>query len=208
MENRNDLMQAKKTEIEHIISNSIIKLSPDSNLHVSEIKDSLFNDGYITITSPQQEAPTMKMMILDPLKNFQRGESIKPGNIKLNIRKLIESLPEITSSCVGLALDIPILKVCAALNIWKVLRNAMAIEIDKRHAIVITALWENCNNKHIIRLEHGFECVNLLCRKLSETEFEWEKYIQIVEQLQKNDNIKLNNDSIWMCEWVSKKYTR
>ena len=50
------------------------------------------------------------------LSSYNKGESIKPGNVKLNIRRLIESLPDLTEAVVGIAMDITILKVCAALN--------------------------------------------------------------------------------------------
>lgn len=208
MKDRFDLMQAKQVELAKIISESIINLSPDSTLKITEIENSLLNGIYIDITPPQEEPPMMRMMTLDSLNNYKKGESIKPGNIRLNIKKLIESLPDITASSVGIVLDIPILKVCAALNVWKVLKNIMTIKIEKIHAIVIIALWNNCNNERIITIEQGFNCVNRLCRDLSKEEFNWEDYIQVIEQLEKNSNIKLGDYGIWLCEWVSKKYTR
>lgn len=65
----------------------------------------------------------MHMLTMDMLNNYRKGESIKPGNILLNFKKLMDSLPEITAAVVSVFYDIPILKVCAALSVWKSLRN-------------------------------------------------------------------------------------
>ncbi len=61
---------------------------------------SFLESGGLLITPPQQEPPMMHMLVMDSLSNYNKGESIKPGNIKLNIRHLIELLPDITAATV------------------------------------------------------------------------------------------------------------
>jgi len=160
------------------------------------------------ITAPQQEPFLMHMLTVDSLRDFNKGESIKPGNIRLNIRRLIEHLPDITVATVEIAMDIPILKVCAALNIWKMLRDVSTVRINKEQAITIIALWENCNQQQRITLEQGFECVKALYRQIEEVELTWEQYINTIDELEKIDSLKIDNEGIWLCEWVSKRYTR
>lgn len=204
---RNDLMEAKKAELKTVITNTCSKVTK-YDFHVEEIERTLLDCRCLTITPPQEEPAKMYMITLDSLTDYRKGSSIKPGNIRINIKHLIDSLPEIISASVSISVDIPILKICAALSIWKILRNLSTIEITKEDAIVIAALWKNCDNKHKIPVEEGFDKVNIICKGVSEKEFTWEQYIQVLDLLEKINSIKLDEDGIWLCEWVSRDYTK
>lgn len=208
LENRNDLLENKKNEIASIIEKTTYDLLGENDINSLDIIRYFIESGGLLITAPQQEPILMHMLTVDSLQNFNKGESIKPGNIKLNIRRLIEHLPDITVATVEIATDIPILKVCAALNIWKMLRDVATVEINREQAITIIALWENCNQQQRITLEQGFNCVKSLYRQIEETECTWDQYIKTIEDLEKIDSLKLDNEGMWLCEWVSKRYTR
>ena len=122
------------------------------------------------------------------------------------MKKLIDTLPESVEAGVALAMDIPILKVCAALHIWKMARNVMSVEITKEQAVVIMSLWKNADERHIISLEKGWDCANRMCRQTSNKEFTQERYTTILEELERIDSIKVNEDGIWLCEWVAQRY--
>ena len=208
LENRNDLLENKRTEIASIIEKTAQDLFGANDINAQDIMHYLDESGGILITAPQQEPFLMHMLTMDSLRDFNKGESIKPGNIKLNIRNLIKYLPDITVATVEIATDIPILKVCAALNIWKMLRDVSTVSINKEQAITIIALWENCNQQQRITLEHGFECVKALYRQIEEVEFSWEQYISTIDELERINSLKIDNEGIWLCEWVCKNYTR
>ncbi len=207
LEDRSDLLENKKAEIVSIIEKTSFSLQK-GDINPKDIMQSLLESGGLLITSPQQEPPMLHMLVIDSLSNYNRGESIKPGNIKLNIRHLIESLPDLIAATVEVATDIPILKVCAALNIWKMLKNITTVEITKEQAIAIIALWGNCNQQQRITLEKGFECFKSLYGNIEISECTWEQYIKVISDLEKIGSLKLDDDGIWLCEWVSKKYTR
>lgn len=208
LENRNDLLENKKTEIASIIERTTYDLLGENDINSQDIIRYFAESGGLLITAPQQEPILMHMLTVDSLRNFNKGESIKPGNIKLNIRRLIEHLPDITVATVEIATDIPILKVCAALNIWKMLRDVATVEINREQAITIIALWENCNQQQRITLEQGFDCVKSLYRQIEETECTWEQYIKTINDLEKIDSLKLDSEGMRLCEGVSKRYTR
>ena len=208
LESRNDLLENKKTEITSIIERTTHDLLSSNDMNSQDIMRYFGESGCLLITAPQQEPFLMHMLTVDSLRDFNKGESIKPGNIRLNIRRLIGHLPDITAATVGIAMDIPILKVCAALNIWKMLRDVSTVRINKEQAIIIIALWENCNQQQRITLEQGFECVKALYRQIEAVEFTWEQYINTIDELEKIDSLKIDDEGIWLCEWVSKSYTR
>lgn len=205
MKEREDLLENKKDEIRNIIQKNLICFSLN-NIDNIEIERSLYDCNCLSITPPLEEPPMMGLLTMDSLKNYHQGRSIKPGNIKVNIKHLIDTLPQIVTCTVSLISDIDVLKICAAISIWKNLRDALTIEIKKEHAIVIIALWKKCNEKHKINLEDGYNATNLLCRQLSENEFTWEQYIDIIDLLTKWACIELDDEGIWLREWVSEKY--
>lgn len=207
LENRNDLLEIKQAEILSIIERTSISLW-EEDISSKDILQSFFKSGGLVITPPQQEPPMMRMLVVDSLNNYNKGESIKPGNIKLNICHLIESLPDLTEAAVGIAMDIPILKVCAALNIWKMLRAVTTVEITKEQAIVVVALWDNCNQQQRITLEKGFECFRSLYESIETSNCTWERYIKLISDLEKIGSLELDSNGIWLHEWVSKRYTR
>ena len=207
LENRNDLLEIKQAEILSIIERTSISLR-EEDISSKDILQSFFKSGGLVITPPQQEPPMMHMLVVDSLHNYNKGESIKPGNIKLNIRHLIEFLPDLTAATVGIAMDIPILKVCAALNIWKMLSAVTTVEITKEQAIVVVALWDNCNQQQRITLEKGFECFRSLYENIETSNCTWEQYIKLISDLEKIGSLELDSNGIWLREWISKRYTR
>lgn len=207
LENRNDLLENKKEELTAIIERTGIPLG-EEDICAKDIMQSFLESGGLIITPPQQEPPMICMVTIDSLSNFKKGESIKPGNIKLNIRNLVKALPDLTAAVVEIAVDIPILKVCAALNIWKMLRDITTVEVTKEQAIAIIALWENCNQQQRITLEKGFECVKAFYKNIEKSEYTWEQYIKIIGELEKMESLELDSEGIWLCEWVGGQYTR
>ena len=208
LENRNDLLEIKKAEIISIIERTNISLRGEEKISSRDIMQSLLKSGGLLITPPQQDPPMMHMLMIDSLSNYNKGESIKPGNVKLNIRHLIESLPNLTADTVEIAMDIPILKVCAALNIWKVLRDIITVEITKEQAIVVVALWDNSNQQQRITLEKGFECFKSLYKNIETSDCTWEQYIKLISDLEKIGCLELDSNGIWLRECVIKRYTR
>lgn len=207
MEARKDLQK----NIEEKIFNDIIEyinsveLNYESDDYSLVYKD-LVSSGFLQITPPEEEPPKMHMLTMDSLKNFQKGNSIKPGNIRLNIRKLIDTIPNVVEMAISIATNIPVLQICSALNIWKALREVLTVEITKEQAFVIVALWKNCNQKQKITLEDGYKATNALCERFSEPKITNIKYNHTIDSLINLQCIELNEGIIWLREWVSKKY--
>lgn len=197
-----DVFDNKKAELIGVIEEK----AGNSEIEADKLFDEFINNGYIKITPPKKEKPMMYFMTFDQLSNYQKGQSVKPGNIVMNIKKLIASISDITAMAVSVYYDIPILKVCSALSIWQKLMDIMTVEIDRKQAVVIIALWKNCNSNHKINIDHGYECVNFLYKELEETEISWSDYNKVIDQLIKLKCIEIIDEVIWLREWVSKEY--
>ena len=207
MKQRNDLKERIEKEITNNVIEYIINAEQgkenDNNFLIYQ---NFLNSGFLQITPPEEEPPMMHMLTMDSLKNYQQGSSIKPGNIRLNIKKLIETIPSVVEMAISIAINMPILQVCAALNIWKTLRNILTVEISREQAFVIVALWKNCNQSREISLENGYIATNALYEKLGETPISDTKYNHTIDALVALQCIELDEGIVWLREWISKQY--
>ncbi|MFI3173345.1 MAG: hypothetical protein R3Y58_13405 [Eubacteriales bacterium] len=207
MEERIDLKRAKEQELIASIYN-IKEIVPFTGENISEdlIYQKLNNNNFITISAPQEPPLMMSLLTMDTLKNYKSGQSIKPGNIKLNIKKLVDCIPSTVPIIYSIIYDNPILQISSALILWKSIKNIMTVEIRKEQAIVLIALWKKCNSDHEISLDEGFIDVKNAFNEFEETEISFEKYNEIIDQLSQIQCIELNNNIIWLREWISKNY--
>lgn len=204
---RTDLQE----NIQEKIKSEISQYMHETSFKGTDINDSLIynqflNSGFLQITPPEEDPPMMQFITMDSLKNYKQGKSIKPGNIRLNIRNLIESIPSAVEMAAGIAIDLPVLKICAALNLWKTIKGFFTVEISKEEAFVIVSLWKNCDSRHEISLEKGFISTNELLKKYEEQGFSNIKYNQVIDSLIKLQCIELTEGVIWLREWISKNY--
>ena len=202
---RHDLQKCCEAELESIISLYLAKLD-EENVGSLSLYQELVDAGFIYITAPKEDRPMMSFLTMDSLKNYYGGRSIKSGNIRLNINTLVSSIPEFTVSAFGIATDAPILKVCAALEIWKTIRDICTVNISKDQAFVIVALWKNCDYYHQITTESGFKASVKLYQQYGEPSISSIKYNHILDSLLDIECIEIEEDVIWLREWISKNY--
>lgn len=203
---RTDLKEKKELELTNVIAKGLEKMDCEyAEKEAERLLHELLNSGCIQISAPKEDF-MMHCLRIDALNSYNSGESIKPGNIFLNIRKLINTIPNIIGFGVSATYDITILKVCSVLNLWINMRNIMTVKINKEQAIVIIALWKNCNYEHKIELVNGHICTNNLMQVLGEDNISWKKYNLIIDQLVQIHCIELEEGIIWLREWISKKY--
>lgn len=205
MKERADLQNKVELQIKEIIGDYIKQSSDNNENNIPTIED-FQEKGFLQIQAPLEEPPMMQFLTLDSLKNYNTGSSIKPGNIKLNIKNLIDNIPSIGEIIISIWAESIELKICAALNLWKALKDISTISITKDQAFVIVALWKNCNSYHKINLNTGYNVTKDLFQKFQEPIPSYEKYNQIIDALIKLECIELTDEEIWLREWISKNY--
>ena len=206
MKQRTDLQNNVTQQLKTTIAETLSNVFSNQNNDVSLIYNNLVRSRFVSISPPLEEPPMMQLLTMDSLRNYKDGSSIKPGNILLNIRKLIEAIPEVVSIGAGMVSDNHIVTVCGALSLWLKLRDIATINISKEQAFVIVALWKNCNSNHKISLDDGFIATNNLFDQYGEPEIPSLKYNMIIDSLVKIECIELTEEIIWLREWISKNY--
>ncbi len=203
---RTDLQDNIIHQLKNVIMKSMQDVLINSDNDASLIYTNLVRNGFISISPPLEAPPMMQFLTMDSLRNYRDGRSIKPGNILLNIRKLMETIPEVVTVGAGMVCDNLIVTICGALSLWIKLRDIATINISKEQAFAIVALWRNCNSCHQISLNDGFVATFDLFNQYGEPELTISKYNMIIDSLVKIESIELTEGIIWLREWISKKY--
>lgn len=210
---RHDLKNNVVRELKSHLENALTNISYTENIKASEIYDFLEKNDYIKITPPSYtylmpppESGAMYCITLDSLKNFNSGRSIKSGNIRLNIKKLINALPDAVSLGIGMSSENPIVVVCGALSLWLKLKDVATISISKEQAFVIVALWKAGNSENKILLNDGFTATNELLKQYGEPQITIKKYNNLIDSLSKMRCIELTEETILLKERISKDY--
>jgi hypothetical protein len=184
-----------KEELKNSITSEISGLSDnDANLIIEK---------YCRITEPKSENPTTEFLTIDSKK--KKGSSIKPGNIFLNMRKLIIDSSEIGLTIAGVAAQ-PYLIPLAALVIWNKVWSRIKIDLDESHAMTIKLMWENRDKeRNWIEEEKAFRLYNDYLESLNRNTIVLREFQSILSDLERMKCIEKTGNGIWwLREWVKK----
>ena len=205
--------ETKRNELVKMIGKSINEEYIDKDYSDPiQIYTDFIKCEFIVLEAPlveRYEGVRLGHLTIDPFKSFSElegGRTIKPGNIILNLRKLIDSIPTITALSVSMAVDIPILRVCSALSLWKEIRDVMTVEITRIQSIVIIALWKFRDHTNHIHLDYGYDRVNYFCETIGEENLSWDDYNKVVDELLKLQCIDICEEVIWLRESITKAW--
>ena len=162
-----------------------------------EIYLNLKENNAIQLTNYQEETKMLSLLICD--KNFQDAKSIKFSNIKINFRLLMNDIPSILQNIVAIN-DNTILKLCAVLNLCNEFKKCTTIKISKKQAMVLVALWKNCNYYKYIDSENGYNAICSFFKKNEQEIPSTVEYNEILDSLEKLSCIEIRNDVIYLVE--------
>lgn len=176
----------------------------------SEIYKDLINIGVIEITPaatpPPQNPPMMQYITFSTSYDFNGVRSIKPANIKLNIKQLILNTPSVADDVETFVNKPLISKVFALLHLFMVFVDTLTIEIKQEQAFVLVALWQNCNGNHQIDLNEGFEAATLLFEKHHKPKLTFGEYNEVIDSLVKIGCMQIIDGTALLKEQISRKY--
>ncbi|MCK4819866.1 hypothetical protein KA005_29140, partial [bacterium] len=134
-----DYDRAKEKEKE-IISNLSFMLH--SNIGLNDGIDQISNkivSSCISIQPPEKKKIVLHLMTMAP-SGRGGGKSTKPGNIVLNIRKLVEAIANGAFAAVS-AYQVPWLGIFGLILLWNSLWSSAQVELSENDAAVIWTMW-------------------------------------------------------------------
>ena len=137
MEPDNEAALHKRSELQSLVKSLFDNSLP---LHADKLASDLFAN-FIVVTPPFRESPGMELITIRH-GGRDRGSSVKPGNVTLNLRKLIVGIASGSLTISG-ALVTPWMLIPGALVVWDSLYSSLEVEIGENEASVIWAMWLN-----------------------------------------------------------------
>jgi hypothetical protein len=211
-----DNAQAKKAELVQMVIDAL----PDQLTNrgdVARALDGMLDIG-VRIKPPEIEIPKLDTNsdlitfeskspnILDP--DIQGGVSVKAGNIRVDMRRLLVAGAQTTRDVVA-TVKSPWLLPLTALILWDRLWSLLSIEITDKEASVIWTMWMNCDERRTISEAGLLESVNQLRESKEHGPLTGQELQDALERLAKMGCIapsKADPSRWWLSEWIRVKY--
>jgi hypothetical protein len=129
------------------------------------------------------------------------GVSIKPGNVTLNWRKLIGSLPGIVLTGAGAATN-PWLFILGARVIWRDLYSTSRVELSPQHATTILTMWNNHDGSKRISEDKARTLTNKALAEFDLNLVSETTFAIIIDDLSQSGCVELSDGEIWLREWI------
>lgn len=162
-------------------------------------------DSFIRLTPPTKPEMVIEMITMDSLGRGG-GRSRKPGNIYLNWRKLIDTIPDVTIAAVGGATAPGWLLPLIGLYVWNKLWCNSEEELTEVEATAICALWKNKNSDNRISEDDGYEKTNAHRKEMGLPLLSRSQFDAAMNRLLRMECIEIEEGIIWLREWVRKVY--
>jgi hypothetical protein len=158
---------------------------------------------YIRITPPERDDLLYHITVHQG--GWGGGRSMKPGNIRLNMRQLITALANGTLAAVG-AFQVPWTAVLGALVVWDGLYSAASVDLSERDASVMWTLWISCDDNRTVSSQGLLQLVNAerdRCGRVLLSDMELQDALERLKKMRSIERWSKDPSRWWLREWVS-----
>jgi hypothetical protein len=165
-------------------------------------------EKYAHISAPEKEdLGRMEFILLN--QGGRRGaRSIKPGNVQLNMQKLLVALAGGVLTVAG-AISSPWTIPFAALLVWDRVWSAMGVEITERDAAVLWTLWKHRDANNHVSEDGLLSAVNVELvtnGRSGISQVELDETLQLLTKISCIERAISITGKWWLKEWVTITY--
>lgn len=195
--------EAKRQELEAIIAGT---LRGSEGSSTEQLAGQVVRE-FASLTAPYWESPPMRLMTLQP-GGLGGGSTTKPGNVTLNLRKLVRAIGNGTLTIAG-AMVAPWTLLIGALLTWDALWSCLRLEIGEDQACVAWVLWSMRDASNTVAKTEVFDAVTRERKRFGKQPLSTQEVDHALRELARMGCIKPSvNDPgrWWLREWVRVKY--
>jgi hypothetical protein len=194
---------AKRQDLKAIIAESL----RGSDIDDSDLLADRVVQQFADVTAPYYEAEPMRLMTFGE-GGIGGGSTTKPGNVMLNIGKLVRAIASGILTIAG-ATTAPWLLVIGALVTWDALWSCLNLKLTEEHACAVWVLWENRDDNNTFPKSEVLGAVNRERTKFGMRPLSAMAIDRALDDLVKMRCIKQSAsdpERWWLREWVQIKY--
>lgn len=197
--------EKRKEIIEQMsLSAPLLHFSEEDRRKISEI----ITSTSIRMTAPEKELLRFNYLTLNP-SGQGGGKSTKAGNIRLNIRELVEAVATGAFATVS-SYQVPWLAPFAFILLWQSFLRAAEVELTENDAAIIYSMWVyRVRKNNEISKEGLLEKVNTHLKKYSRNQINQTDLNYSLSKLVSIGSIQQSKHNLgcWrLCEWVQPIY--
>lgn len=195
--------EAKRRELRILMADALARAGGAEGLRVADIAA----DQFFAVTAPYSGSAHLEEVRMRP-GGLGGASSVKPGNVFLNLRKLIIAIANGTITVAGTMVT-PWLAVLGALVVWDSLSSCLQLEIGDTQASVLWGMWVSRDAKTTVAKDEVATCVNRERARFERVSLGQGEIDLALEQLLRMGCIAhfANDPSrYWLREWVSVGY--
>jgi hypothetical protein len=195
--------EAKRQELEAIIADALRGSEVGS---AEQLAGEVVRE-FASLTAPYWSPPPLHFMTLQP-GGLGGGSTTKPGNVTLNLRKLVRAIGSGTLTIAG-ATVAPWMLLIGALLTWDALWSCLRLEISEDQACVAWALWSVRDGGNTVAKVEVFEAVTRERKRFGKRSLSTQEVGYALRELERMGCIRASvNDPgrWWLREWVRVTY--
>ncbi|MHB8289109.1 MAG: hypothetical protein ACYDEY_07725 [Acidimicrobiales bacterium] len=196
------MADAKRRELQTLIAGALQGLDIENPEHLADEVVQHFAD----VTAPYWESTAQLMTVRSG--GMGGGSTTKPGNVLLNIGKLIRAIATGTLTIVG-AMTAPWTLLLGALVTWDALWSCLTLKISEDHACVIWTLWNGRDNENTIAKADVLGAVNRERSRFGKQPLSAQEVDRALDELVRMRCVQQSKNDAnrwWLREWVNIKY--
>lgn len=201
MEAETDPVREKVAELASLVVSGCSRIGQP----LPESTARLLVQRYASITPPEHKS--VLQMVTMSVGGRGGGASVKPGNIRLDIRHLVTGIASGVLTVVGVV-QAPWTAIFGALVIWDSLYAGARIELSESDASVLWTLWLLCDDKHTMAEIGLLAKVNAERGKYGRVALTQQDLDDSLQRLTRIQSIERADDESrwWLREWVRVNY--
>lgn len=183
-----------------------------SREEAQRIFEYLEDECYVEVIAPREKDVRLEYVALTGnRRGGYFGNSYKPGNIILNMKKAVNNTiltgSSIVTTLAGITENQPLVAIMGLVTVIASCTSYIKMELNKDLALVLAVLWENkeCYNKYI-SFEEGLRLVNERLKEYDREEITRMEFTDIVEELEEIKCIEIVGDAVVLKEKVRIEY--
>uniref|UniRef100_UPI001F4A4142 hypothetical protein n=3 Tax=Pseudomonas aeruginosa TaxID=287 RepID=UPI001F4A4142 len=195
----------KQAELESWISSEFAKHGV-SDTEARQLADSFMQQA-VQVSPPDEVEPLLECIMVGR-SGRGGGRSSKPGNVRFNLRALIDAVASGTLGITG-AQATPYLIPLVAIVFWNAIWRAMNIQLTEQEAVVVYVMWMHKDAKHEVVSSGLLQKVNDHQGKYGRSPLSSQDLTHALRNLESIGCIKKSRngtDGWWLCEWVRPTY--
>lgn len=207
MQNKNviDTQGIVENEIQKVITRQFSQKEIQFGVDRECYRHFVEND-IVRVTLPEEPPVFIGLLTTSSQNGFTQAQSIKPGNIRIHLKKLALFIPAVVDFADSISSQNLLRTIGSGLAIVASFCEMLVVKVDDIHVLVFAALWDSCGSDNSLSLEDGFAATNDFLKRNKKAPMSHGEYNKAINMLNNIHCLDVVDGKLLLKEKISKKF--